>query len=104
VFSVLALSGFEAPAPLAQETRRTGKLIGRAVMVSLFAIGGFYVFTSYASAIVLVTGNMAAFASSANPYYVLGHALWGAGWWFVVIAIINIAIGSVCPALTPRPA
>jgi amino acid transporter len=93
VFSVLALSGFEAPAPLAQETRRPGKFIGRAVMVSLFAIGGFYIFTSYASAIGWGTGNMAAFASNANPYYVLGHALWGAGWWFVVIAIINSAVG-----------
>jgi amino acid transporter len=93
VFSVLALSGFEAPAPLAQETQRPAKFIGRAVMVSLFAIGGFYVFTSYASAIGWGTGNMAAFASSANPYYELGHALWGAGWWFVVIAIINSAIG-----------
>ena len=93
VFSVLALSGFEAPAPLAQETRKPGRFIGRAVMVSLFAIGGFYIFTSYASAIGWGTGNMAAFASNANPYYVLGHALWGAGWWFVVFAIINSAIG-----------
>jgi amino acid transporter len=41
VFSVLALSGFEAPAPLAQETRKPGKFIGRAVMLSLFLIGGF---------------------------------------------------------------
>jgi amino acid transporter len=93
VFSVLALSGFEAPAPLAQETQRPAKFIGRAVMVSLFAIGGFYIFTSYASAIGWGTGNMAAFASNANPYYALGHALWGAGWWLVVIALINSAIG-----------
>ena len=93
VFSVLALSGFEAPAPLAQETQKPAKFIGRAVMVSLFAIGGFYVFTSYASAIGWGTGNMAAFASSANPYYALGHALWGAAWWLVVIAIVNSAIG-----------
>jgi amino acid transporter len=93
VFSVLALSGFEAPAPLAQETRRPGKFIAAAVMLSLFSIGAFYIFTSYASAIGWGTGNMAAFASNANPYYLLGHALWGAGWWFVVIAIINSAIG-----------
>ena len=93
VFSILALSGFEAPAPLAQETQRPAKFIGRAVMVSLFAIGGFYVFTSYATAIGWGTGNMAAFASNPNPYYALGHALWGAGWWFVVIAIVNSAIG-----------
>jgi amino acid transporter len=93
VFSILALSGFEAPAPLAQETQRPAKFIGRAVMVSLFAIGGFYVFTSYATAIGWGTNNMGAFASATNPYYALGHALWGAGWWFVVIAIINSAIG-----------
>src|SRR6516164_1694423 len=93
VFSVLALSGFEAPAPLAQETQRPAKFIGAAVMLSLFSIGGFYVFTSYATAIGWGTGNMAAFASNPNPYYALGHALWGAGWWFVVIAIINSAIG-----------
>src|SRR5580692_1150353 len=93
VFSVLALSGFEAPAPLAQETKRPGKFISRAVMLSLILIGLFYIFTSYASAIGWGTGNMAAFASNANPYYALGHSLWGAGWWFIFIAIVNSAIG-----------
>jgi amino acid transporter len=93
VFSILALSGFEAPAPLAQETKRPGKFIGRAVMLSLVLIGIFYIFTSYSSAIGWGTGNMAAFASNANPYYLLGHSLWGAGWWFIFIAIVNSAIG-----------
>src|SRR5580692_1736666 len=93
VFSVLALSGFEAPAPLAQETKRAGSFISRAVMLSLLLIGAFYIFTSYASAIGWGTGNMAAFASNANPYYLLGHTLWGAGWWFIFIALINSAIG-----------
>ena len=92
VFSILSLSGFESPAPLAQESRRAGKLVGQAVMLSLVAIGAFYIFTSYASAIGWGTGNMAAFASNPNPYYDLGHSLWGAGWWFVVIALINSAI------------
>jgi amino acid transporter len=93
VFSVLALSGFEAPAPLAQETKRPGKFIGRAVMLSLVLIGIFYIFTSYSSAIGWGTGNMAAFATNANPYYALGHSLWGVGWWFIFIAIVNSAIG-----------
>ncbi len=93
VFSILALSGFEAPAPLAQESRRPGKFIGQAVKLSLVAIGIFYVFTSYASAIGWGTGDMAAFASNPNPYYALGHALWGVGWWFVVLAFINSAVG-----------
>jgi amino acid transporter len=94
VFSILALSGFEAPAPLAQEARLPGKLIGQAIMLSLGSIGIFYIFTSYTSAIGWGTGDMAAFASNANPYYVLGHALWGAGWWFVVVAIINSAVSA----------
>jgi amino acid transporter len=61
----------------------------------MLATGVFYVFTSYASAIGWGTGNMAAFASNPNPYYDLGHALWGAGWWFVVLALFNssIAVG-----------
>jgi amino acid transporter len=98
VFSILALSGFEAPAPLAQEARLPEKFIGRAVMLSLVSIGAFYIFTSYASAIGWGTGDMAAFASNANPYYVLGHALWGAGWWFIVLAIANsaVAVGLAC--------
>ena len=98
VFSILALSGFEAPAPLAQEARLPGKFISQAIMLSLGSIGVFYIFASYASAIGWGTGNMAAFASNANPYYVLGHALWGAGWWFVVLAILNsaIAVGLAC--------
>jgi amino acid transporter len=94
VFSVLALSGFEAPAPLAQETRQPDKFIGLAVMLSLVVIGIFYVFTSYASAIGWGTGNMAAFASNPNPYYSLGNAVWGAGWWFVILSIINSAVGA----------
>jgi amino acid transporter len=94
VFSVLALSGFEAPAPLAQESRRPGKFIGWAVNLSLVAIGIFYVFTSYASAIGWGTRDMAAFASNPNPYYALGQSLWGIGWWVVVLAIINSAVGA----------
>jgi amino acid transporter len=93
VFSILALSGFEAPAPLAQEARRPARFVGQAITFSLIAIGIFYIFASYASSIGWGTGDMAAFASNPNPYYVLGHTLWGAGWWFVALAIINSAVG-----------
>ena len=93
VFSILALSGFEAPAPMAQEAKRPASFIAKAITLSLLTIGGFYIFTSYAAAIGWGTGDMAAFASNANPYYVLGHAFWGVGWWAVVLALINSAVG-----------
>jgi amino acid transporter len=98
VFSILSLSGFEGPAPLAQESRRPGKFVGQAVILSLLAIGAFYIFTSYASAVGWGTGDMAGFANSPNPYYALGHTLWGAAWWLVVLALINsaIAVGLAC--------
>ena len=104
VFSILSLSGFEAPAPLAQESRHANKLVGQAVILSLLATGIFYVFTSYASAIGWGTANMAAFGESPNPYYALGHALWGAGWWLVVLALINssIAVGLACTNAASR--
>jgi amino acid transporter len=100
VFSILALSGFEAPAPLAQEARRPAKFISQAITLSLAAIGTFYIFMSYASSIGWGTGNMGAFAANPNPYYVLGQALWGAGWWFVVLAIINRLLALASPAQT----
>ena len=104
VFSILSLSGFEAPAPLAQESRRANKLVGRAVILSLLVTGIFYVFTSYASVIGWGSGNMAAFSANPNPYYALGRALWGAGWWLVVLALINssIAVGLACTNAASR--
>jgi amino acid transporter len=93
VFSILALSGFEGPAPLAQEARRPARFISLAIMSSLGAIGVFYIFASYATAIGWGTGGMAAFAADANPYYALGHALWGSAWWLVVFALLNSSIG-----------
>jgi len=94
VFAILALSGFEAPAPLAQESRDSNRLVGRAVMLSLLTTGGVYVFSSYASAIGWGTGNMAAFANNPNPFYAIARALWGSAWWLVAFALINSVIAS----------
>ena len=93
VFSILALSGFEAPAPMAQEAKRPASFVALSITLSLVAIGGFYLFTSYAAAIGWGTQEMASFASNANPYYVLARAFWGAGWWLVVLSLINSAVG-----------
>ena len=93
VFSVLALSGFEAPAPLAQETKRPGKFIGRAVMLSLVLIGIFYVFTSYASAIGWGTGTWRPSPRARTPTTCSATRCGGPGWWFIFIALVNSAIG-----------
>ncbi|HEY1925718.1 MAG TPA: APC family permease [Candidatus Acidoferrum sp.] len=104
VFSILALSGFEAPAPMAQEAKRPASFIAKAITLSLLAIGAFYLFTSYCAAIGWGTGDMASFAANANPYYVMVHSFWGAGWWFVVLALINsaVGVGLACTNATSR--
>jgi len=62
LFSILALTGFEAPAPLAEETRRPNRFISQAIFTSLTIVGLFYVFMAYTSAIGWGTGNLSAFA------------------------------------------
>ena len=94
VFSVLALSGFEAPAPLAQEARRPGKFVAWAVMLSLLPSA-----SSMCSRPTPARsdGERATWPPSLPmtiPYYALGHKLWGAAWWLVVLAIINSAVGA----------
>jgi amino acid transporter len=91
VFSILALSGFEAPAPLAEESRRPTSFIYQAIFTSLFIVGLFYVFMAYSSAIGWGTANMAEFKSG-DAYYDLTKRVWGAGWWLVFFAILNSAL------------
>ncbi len=104
VFSILALSGFEAPAPLAEETKRPSRFIYQAIFTSLLIVGIFYIFMAYASAIGWGTGNIAAFATNSNPYYTLAQKLWGVGWWLIFFAIINstLAVGIACTNAATR--
>jgi len=104
VFSILALSGFEAPAPLAQEAHRPATFIRRAVLVSLLVVGLFYIFEAYASAIGWGTSSIAAFASNAAPYTLLAHKLWGPVSWLVFFAVCNsaVAVGMACTNAATR--
>jgi amino acid transporter len=95
LFSLLALSGFESAAPLAQETRNPKRSLPIAIMGSLVLVGVYYIFSTYAAVIGWGPGHMASFATNANPYYVLARHVWGLGWIVVFIAIVNsvLAIG-----------
>ncbi len=104
VFSTLALSGFEAPAPLAQEAHQPARFIRRAVLVSLLVVGVFYVFEAYASAIGWGTSAISAFATNAAPYTLLAHRLWGPVSWLVFFAVCNsaVAVGMACTNAATR--
>jgi amino acid transporter len=102
LFSILALSGFEAPAPLAEETRRPTRFIYQAIFTSLIIVGFFYVFMAYTTAIGWGTGNLATF--SPDSYDVLAKKLWGTGAWLVFFALVNstLALGIACTNAATR--
>lgn len=96
VYSVLAFTGFESAAPLAEEARDPKRIIRIAVIFSCLFIGIFYVFTAYAASVSPTSGNMATFASLGNgdPWTFLAKAVWGVGWVVALIAICNSCLAN----------
>jgi len=96
VYSILAFTGFESAAPLAEEARDPRRTIRKAVIYSALAIGAFYVFTTYAATVYRGPGHMTDFVKLGNgdPWTFLARAVWGVGWVLVFIAIINSAVAN----------
>ncbi len=95
VFSIFTFTGFEAMAPLAEETTNPRRTIPRAILASITLMGAFFVFTSVA----IITGwgnsHIDSFAHSAeNPVILLAKRLWGAAWVFVLVAVVNSILGA----------
>jgi amino acid transporter len=92
VFSILALSGFESVAPLARETNNPRRLLPRAIFGSILLVGVFFVFAGYAGIVGWGVDQAKDFATNPNPYYVMAKRVWGLGWIFVFVAIINSVV------------
>jgi amino acid transporter len=96
VYSILAFTGFESAAPLAEEARDPRRTIRKAVIFSCLFIGLFYVFTTYAASVSPSSGNMASFANlnGGDPWTSLAKAAWGVGWVCAFIAIANSCLAN----------
>jgi amino acid transporter len=96
IYTILAFIGFEAAAPLAEETRDPRRNIKLAVVYSCIGIGLFYVLTTYAAAVFFGPGRFGDFAGfgGGNPWDALGRTAWGAGWVVVFLAVANSAIAN----------
>jgi amino acid transporter len=93
VFGILNFVGFEAAAPLGEETREPRRNVPRAVMGAAVAIGVLYVFVSFATVFGWgFSGVAKGFATNAAPYNVLASRLWGPAWIFVYLAITNSSL------------
>jgi len=96
VYSVLAFTGFESAAPLAEEARDPRRNIRLAVILSCLFIGIFYVFTTYAASVSPISGPMASFSTLGNgdPWTYLARVVWGVGWVVALIAICNSCLAN----------
>jgi amino acid transporter len=95
VFSIFTFTGFEAMAPLAEETRDPKRTLPRAILLSIGLMGIFFVFTTLAILTGWGNSHVDDFSRSAeNPVIVLAKRLWGAAWIFVLIAVINSILGA----------
>ena len=93
VFAIFAISGWDAAAPLAEESEDPKRNVPRGVMGSIIILGVFLVFVSWGQITGWGTNHMDSFASSPQlPAFVLGHKFWGGAWVIVLIALFNSAI------------
>ena len=98
VFCLLAFVGFEAAAPLAEETRDPRRTIRSAVLWSAILIGIFYVFCYYAATVYFGPDKMGAEflkANGGNPWGGMAESvLPGIGSLLVTFAIINSSLAN----------
>ena len=94
VFTVQGLTGWEASAPLAEETKDPRRNVPLSVLLSIILIGTFLV--------IVFWGMLTGFGNSADaigeaaktelPALALAHRVWGAGWVILLFAFLNSAL------------
>ena len=96
VGALLAFSGFEAAAPLAEETKDPRKNIPRAIMGATIGIGVLYIFTTYAATVAFGPDKFYAFAAWNNgvPWDGLAHGVSFVFWALVLFAIVNSTLAN----------
>lgn len=95
VFSVLSYTGFEATAPLAEETKDPKRNVAIAAVLGTALILVYYVLFGFATSVGFGVDKMATgFSATANPYYVIANSVWGkAGTILVLLALVNSGWG-----------
>ncbi|WDO09801.1 APC family permease [Streptomyces murinus] len=107
VYTVLAFAGFEAAAPLAEETREPRRTMHRAVLGAALGIGLFYVVTTYAMTVYFGPDRFAAFGASGNASWEgVARASFGFFWVLLFLAVVNstIANANACANVSTRTA
>ena len=96
VFTLLAFSGFEAAAPMAEETENPRKNVPKAILIATIGIGVLYVLSTYAADVAYGPNKFAGFAASSNgvPWDGLANSISVVFWALVLFAIINSTLAN----------
>jgi amino acid transporter len=95
VYTVLAFSGFEAAAPLAEEAKDPRRTIRKAVLGATLGIGFVYIFTTYAADVLVGPGKFSSFGTEGpTSWEGIARASYGLYWILVFLAIVNSTIAN----------
>ncbi len=104
VFTVQGLTGWEASAPLAEETKDPKRNVPLSVLLSIIIIGSFLVIVFWG--VITGFGNDAeAITSSPTlPALALAHRVWGGAWIIILFAFLNsvAAVSIACANVGTR--
>jgi amino acid transporter len=103
IFCLLAFIGFEAAAPLAEETREPRRTIPRAVVWSTIVVGSFYVLNMYAATVFFGPDRMGEFYgfNDGDPWGFMATEVLGTlGGLLVVFAILNSSLANANSSAT----
>ena len=90
ILAVQGLTGWEAAAPLAEETRDPKKNTPRSVLLSIIILGVFLVFTYWGVITGFGVDKISDIQGSPDlPGLALAHSKWGDGWWLILLAFLS---------------
>jgi len=93
VLGVQGLTGWEAAAPLAEETRDPKRNVPRSVLLSIIILGVFLVITYWGIITGFGVDNIKGLTGSPDlPGLALARRVWGGGWWFILIAFLSSTV------------
>ncbi len=93
VFSIFALTGWEAAAPIAEETEDPKRNVPRALIYSVLFMGAFFAICSWGLILGWGTSDVDGLVGSSELIpFTLAKEFWGPLWWLAMLALINSAV------------
>jgi amino acid transporter len=105
IFAMFAIAGWDAAAPLGEESEDPKKTTPRGVIGCIVIVGFLLVFMSWGQIAGWGTERIDTLSTSSElPAFVLGHKYWGGAWVIVLIALLNsaIAVAIACTSTATR--